>query len=41
LVLIDAQDDRAFPPDGSRADKLTLARALMQDIAQRLQAETP
>jgi phosphopantothenoylcysteine decarboxylase/phosphopantothenate--cysteine ligase len=41
LVLIDAQDDRALPPDGSRADKLTLARALMQDIAQRLQAETP
>lgn len=41
LVLIDAQADRALPPDGSRADKLTLARALMQDIAQRLQAETP
>jgi phosphopantothenoylcysteine decarboxylase/phosphopantothenate--cysteine ligase len=41
LVLIDAHADRALPPDGSRADKLTLARALMQDIAQRLQAETP
>ena len=41
LVLIDAQADRALPPDGSRADKLTLARALMQDIAQRLQAVTP
>ena len=41
LVLIDAHADRALPPDGSRADKLTLARALMQDIAQRLQAVTP
>ena len=41
LVLIDAHADRALPPDGSRTDKLTLARALMQDIAQRLQAETP
>lgn len=41
LLLIDAQTDRALPPDGSRADKLTLARALMQDIAQRLQAVNP
>ena len=41
LLLIDAHTDRALPPDGSRADKLTLARALMQDIAQRLQAAKP
>ena len=41
LLLIDAQTDQALPADGSRADKLTLARALMQDIAQRLQAVNP
>lgn len=41
LVLIDDQADRALPPDGSRADKLTLARALMQDIARRLQSVNP
>lgn len=41
LLLIDATTDRALPPDGGRADKLTLARALMQDIAQRLQAVNP
>jgi phosphopantothenoylcysteine decarboxylase/phosphopantothenate--cysteine ligase len=41
LLLIDAHTDRALPPDGSRADKLTLARALMQDIAHRLQAVKP
>lgn len=41
LLLIDAHADRALPPDGSRADKLTLARALMQDIASRLQAANP
>ena len=41
LLLIDAHTDRALPPDGSRADKLTLARALMQDIAHRLQAVNP
>ncbi len=41
LLLIDAQTDQALPADGSRADKLTLARALMQDIAQRLQALNP
>ncbi len=36
LLLIDAHTDQAMPPDGSRADKLTLARALMQNIALRL-----
>ena len=41
LLLIDAHTDQALPADGSRADKLTLARALMQDIAQRLQAVKP
>lgn len=41
LLLIDAHADRALPSDGSRADKLTLARALMQDLASRLQAVKP
>lgn len=36
LLLIDAHTDQAMPPDGSRADKLTLARALIQNIALRL-----
>ena len=38
LLLVDASDHQALPPDGSRADKLTLARSLMQELAQRLQA---
>jgi phosphopantothenoylcysteine decarboxylase/phosphopantothenate--cysteine ligase len=41
LLLIDADTDQALPPDGSRADKLTLARTLMQEIARRLHAVTP
>jgi phosphopantothenoylcysteine decarboxylase/phosphopantothenate--cysteine ligase len=42
LVLVDAQDDRALPPDGCpRPTSSPWRRALMQDIAQRLQAETP
>jgi phosphopantothenoylcysteine decarboxylase/phosphopantothenate--cysteine ligase len=41
LLLIDADTDQALPPDGSRADKLTLARTLMQEIASRLHAVTP
>jgi phosphopantothenoylcysteine decarboxylase/phosphopantothenate--cysteine ligase len=42
LVLVDAQATGPCRSDGSgRADKLTLARALMQDMAQRLQAKTP
>jgi phosphopantothenoylcysteine decarboxylase/phosphopantothenate--cysteine ligase len=38
LLVIDAQSHQALPPDGSAADKLTLARQLMQDIARRLSA---
>jgi phosphopantothenoylcysteine decarboxylase/phosphopantothenate--cysteine ligase len=36
LLLVDHAGERALPPDGSRADKLTLARALVRDLAQRL-----
>ena len=36
LLLVDAAGERALPADGSRADKLTLARALVRDVAQRL-----
>ena len=36
LLLIDAQGQRALPEAGGRADKLSLARELIQDIAQRL-----
>ena len=38
LLIVDAQSHRALPEDGSAADKLTLARALMQELAHRLQA---
>jgi phosphopantothenoylcysteine decarboxylase / phosphopantothenate---cysteine ligase len=38
LLVIDAQTHQALPPDGSAADKLSLARQLMQDIARRLSA---
>ena len=38
LLLVDAQGHRALPEDGSRADKLTLARALVREIAGRLAA---
>ena len=38
LLLVDAHGERPLPADGSRADKLTLARALVAEIAQRLPA---
>jgi len=38
LLVIDPESHQALPPDGSAADKLTLARQLMQDIARRLSA---
>lgn len=37
LILVDAQGHRELP----RADKLSLARALVNEIAQRLHAKTP
>ncbi|WP_374590830.1 bifunctional phosphopantothenoylcysteine decarboxylase/phosphopantothenate--cysteine ligase CoaBC [Aquabacterium sp.] len=40
LLLVDAQGHRALPEDGSRVDKLTLARALVREIAQRLSSQT-
>ncbi|MBC7698825.1 bifunctional phosphopantothenoylcysteine decarboxylase/phosphopantothenate--cysteine ligase CoaBC [Aquabacterium sp.] len=36
LVLVDATDQRQLPEDGSKADKLVLARALMLELARRL-----
>jgi len=36
LLLVDAHSERPLPADGSQADKLTLARALMTELAQRL-----
>lgn len=36
LLLVDAQGHRALPEDGSSADKLTLARALVREIASRI-----
>jgi phosphopantothenoylcysteine decarboxylase/phosphopantothenate--cysteine ligase len=36
LLLVDAAGERALPEGGGRADKLTLARALVRDIAARL-----
>ena len=36
LLLVDASDEQPLPADGGRADKLTLARALVADIARRL-----
>jgi len=36
LLVIDAQQHYPLPADGSSADKLTLARQLMADLAQRL-----
>ena len=38
LLLVDAHTERALPADGSQADKLTLARALVVELAQRLAA---
>jgi len=36
LLVVDAQSHHALPADGRPADKLTLARELMADIARRL-----
>lgn len=36
LLVVDASGDYPLPSDGSTADKLTLARALVADIARRL-----
>ncbi|MBI2732846.1 MAG: bifunctional phosphopantothenoylcysteine decarboxylase/phosphopantothenate--cysteine ligase CoaBC [Aquabacterium sp.] len=38
LLVVDAQSEHALPADGRPTDKLTLARALMQELAHRLQA---
>ena len=38
LLVVDADSHRALPADCSAADKLTLARELMHDIAARLRA---
>ena len=40
LLLVDAHGHAALPPDGSTADKLTLARALVAEIARRLKGQT-
>lgn len=36
LLVVDAQAHHALPADGQPVDKLTLSRALMQELAQRL-----
>lgn len=36
LLLVDAHSERPLPADGTQADKLTLARALMAELALRL-----
>ncbi len=36
LLLVDAHSERPLPADGSQADKLTLARELIAELAQRL-----
>ncbi len=41
LLVVDAQTEHALPADGRATDKLTLARALMQELATRLQARKP
>jgi phosphopantothenoylcysteine decarboxylase/phosphopantothenate--cysteine ligase len=41
LLVVDAQSHHALPADGRATDKLTLARALMQELANRLQAVQP
>ncbi len=38
LLLVDAEGDTPLPADGGRADKLTLARALVAEIARRMAA---
>ena len=39
LLLVDAQGHRTLPESGQTADKLTLARALMLELAARLPAQ--
>ena len=39
LLLVDAHTHRALPADGRHADKLSLARELMQELARRLNQE--
>jgi phosphopantothenoylcysteine decarboxylase / phosphopantothenate---cysteine ligase len=41
LLLVDADGERALPEDGRATDKLSLARALVRDIAQRMAAARP
>ena len=36
LLVVDAQSHHALPNDGKATDKLTLARALMLELAKRL-----
>jgi hypothetical protein len=36
LLVVDAQSHHALPSDGVAVDKLTLARALMLELAKRL-----
>ena len=38
LLLVDAEHARPLPADGTPADKLTLARELMAELAHRLAA---
>lgn len=40
LLVVDAESHHALPADGSQADKLTLARILMQELSQRLSNRT-
>ncbi|AWI53026.1 bifunctional phosphopantothenoylcysteine decarboxylase/phosphopantothenate--cysteine ligase CoaBC [Aquabacterium olei] len=40
LLVVDADSHHALPADGSQADKLTLARILMQELSQRLSNRT-
>lgn len=40
LLVVDATSHHALPADGSQADKLTLARILMQELSQRLSNRT-
>ena len=40
LLLVDADHTRPLPADGRPADKLTLARALIEEVARRLDGWT-
>ena len=40
LLLVDEHSHRALPADGSAADKLTLARELVREVAHRLAAQS-